>query len=99
MFLLQHLFNLLNGQLLRCNERHLTVPLQVDARGLTFAPLERVAIAQEQYLQVTESDFEQAAGTLGQPSGSVDPLVDPSLGKQGPLDPSPKLKNPIKKGL
>jgi hypothetical protein len=42
------------------------------------------AIAQEHYLQVTESDFEQAVGTLGQPSGSVDPLVDPSVSSLTP---------------
>ncbi len=56
------------------------------------------AIAQEHYLQVTESDFEQAAGTLGQPSGSVAPLVDPSLGKQGPSRSITQTQKPNKKG-
>ena len=52
-----------------------------------------VAIAQEHYLQVTESDFEQAAGTLGQPSGSV----DPSQGKQGPPRSITETQKPNKK--
>jgi hypothetical protein len=55
------------------------------------------AIAQEHYLQVTESDFEQATGTLGQPSGSVDPLVDPSQGKQGPPRSITQTQKPNKK--
>lgn len=54
-------------------------------------------IAQEDYLQVTESDFDQAAGTLGQPSGSVAPLVAPSQGKQGPPRSITETQKPNKK--
>lgn len=57
------------------------------------------AIAEEHYLQVTESDFVAAAGRGADEAGlnSVDPLVDPSLGKQGPPSAITENQKPNKK--
>ena len=57
------------------------------------------AIAEEHYLQITEADFAAAAGRGADGAGldSVDPLVDPSLGKQGPPSTITETQKPNKK--